>query len=79
MLPAVISTWFVLSLGIAFLGRNHRFGFWGYLFGSILLSPVIGLLLFFSGMPVKKRSDPSEFESIEERAKRGKREKISVD
>jgi hypothetical protein len=55
MLPAVIGTWIVLSLAIAFLGRNHRFGFWGYFFGSILLTPLMGLLLFFAGIPVKKR------------------------
>ncbi len=35
----------VLSLMIGFLGMNRKFGFWGYFFGSILLTPVIGLLL----------------------------------
>lgn len=56
MLPAVISIWFVLSIGIAYLGRNFRFGFWGYLFGSILLSPLMGLLLLCAGIPQKKRN-----------------------
>ena len=56
MLPALISTWFALSVAIAFLGRNFRFGFWGYLFGSILLSPAIGLLLLFAGIPLRKRN-----------------------
>jgi hypothetical protein len=56
MLPALIGSWFALSLAVAYFGRNHRFGFWGLLFGSILLSPVIGLLLFFAGIPLSKKS-----------------------
>lgn len=35
----------ILSLVIGILGRNRKFGFWGYFFGSILLTPIIGLLL----------------------------------
>ena len=27
------------------LGRNRKFGFWGYFFGSIVLTPLIGLIL----------------------------------
>lgn len=34
-----------LSFLVAVLGRNRKMGFWGYFFGSILLTPVIGLLL----------------------------------
>jgi len=33
------------SLLIAFLGRNRKFGFWGYFFGSLLLTPFVGLVL----------------------------------
>jgi len=32
-------------LFIALLGINRRFGFWGYLFASFLLTPVIGIIL----------------------------------
>jgi hypothetical protein len=39
------------SLIVAFLGRNHKFGFWGNFFASMLLSPLIGLLLVLSGTP----------------------------
>ena len=35
----------VLSLAIAFLGRNRKFGFWGYLFCSLFFTPIVGLLL----------------------------------
>jgi hypothetical protein len=30
---------------IGVMGRNRKMGFWGYFFGSLLLTPVIGLLL----------------------------------
>lgn len=30
---------------VGLLGINRKFGFWGYFFGSILLTPIIGLLL----------------------------------
>jgi hypothetical protein len=43
----------VTSLVIAFAGRNMRFGFWGYLFASLLLTPVIGLLLLMAAVPSK--------------------------
>jgi len=33
------------SLGVAFWGMNRRFGFWGYFFGSLLLTPLVGILL----------------------------------
>ncbi|KPA15496.1 membrane protein [Candidatus Magnetomorum sp. HK-1] len=34
-----------ICLLIGLLGANRKFGFWGYFFGSILLSPIIGLCL----------------------------------
>jgi uncharacterized membrane protein len=36
---------FAASLVIGLMGRNRKMGFWGYFFGSLLLTPVIGLLL----------------------------------
>jgi hypothetical protein len=56
MLPALIVTWFGLSIVIGCLGRNQRFGFWGLLFGSILLTPVMGVLLLCAGIPLNKKS-----------------------
>ena len=37
--------WVGLSFLVAFMGMNRKFGFWGYFFGSLLLTPVVGLLL----------------------------------
>ena len=51
-----ILTWILLSLLIALGGRNYRFGFWGYFFSSVLLTPVIGLLLLIAAVPVKQTS-----------------------
>ena len=36
-----------LSLLVGVLGRNRKLGFWGYFFGALALSPLIGLLLVF--------------------------------
>ncbi len=30
---------------VAYLGRDRKFGFWGYLLASLLLDPIIGFLL----------------------------------
>jgi len=39
------------SLIIALLGTHRRFGFWGYFFASLLLTPIIGLLLMLASTP----------------------------
>jgi hypothetical protein len=33
---------------IAIFGINKKFGFWGYFFGSMLLSPPIGIILLLA-------------------------------
>lgn len=40
-----------ILIGIA--GMRRKFGFWGYFFGSVLMTPVIGLLLVISSDPRK--------------------------
>ena len=53
MIPQIIVPWIVFSVIIGFLGRRLRFGFWGYFFVSILLTPVIGLLMLIAAVPTK--------------------------
>jgi uncharacterized membrane protein len=53
MIAILVSSWLVLSLLIAILGRRFRFGFWGYFFGSLLLTPVFGFLLYVAAIPAK--------------------------
>jgi hypothetical protein len=38
----------VFSLIIAILGTDRKFGFWGYFFCSLLLSPAIGLIILLA-------------------------------
>ena len=42
MVPFVYIT---LCLLLAYFGRRRRMGFWGMFFGSIVVTPVIGLLI----------------------------------
>jgi hypothetical protein len=39
--------WILISLLIGLMGINRRLGFWVYFLGSIVLSPIVGLLLVF--------------------------------
>lgn len=38
----------LLSLLVAFWGMNRKLGFWGYFFGSLLLTPLVGIILVFA-------------------------------
>ncbi|MFZ4535695.1 hypothetical protein [Propionivibrio sp.] len=42
---AILTSHVTLSLIVAYFGRKRRIGFWGLLFGSILLTPLIGLII----------------------------------
>jgi hypothetical protein len=43
-----------LSAVIAVLGRNRKFGAWGYFFASMLLTPAIGFLLMLASDPRRR-------------------------
>lgn len=47
----IIGGFVILATIIGFFGRKYRFGFWGYFFMSILLTPVVGLLALIAAMP----------------------------
>ena len=47
--------WIFASLLIAWMGAKFRFGFWGYLFASLLLSPVMGALLLAAAVPPRRQ------------------------
>jgi hypothetical protein len=51
----IISGWIGASILIALAGSKYRFGFWGYLFSSVLLSPIIGMLLLFAAIPPEQK------------------------
>jgi len=43
--PGIQILYFLSCLVIALAGWNRTMGFWGYLFASVLFSPLIGLML----------------------------------
>jgi hypothetical protein len=56
MIPAYI-LYFAACFVIALFGSNRKFGFWGYFFASLLLSPLVGVLLVIGS---DKRRSPRE-------------------
>ncbi len=55
MIHYLVIAWILCSLIIAVFGSRFRFGFWGYFFGSLLLTPIIGLLLLLAAIPRRPR------------------------
>lgn len=51
----IIAVWFLGSLIIALCGSRFRFGFWGYFFGSLMLSPIVGFLLLMAAIPPRPK------------------------
>jgi len=48
LLGSMLGIWILASLLIGVLGIHKRFGFWGFFFGSLVLSPIIGIIMLFS-------------------------------
>lgn len=47
------------SLFVALMGRHRKWGFWGYFWASLLMSPVLGLLFVLAGdKPQRKPKAP---------------------
>lgn len=49
----------LICLLIASLGRNRKFGFWGYFFASLLLTPFLGMILVIASSPVQPKDRES--------------------
>jgi hypothetical protein len=54
-MTVLLLIWIGLSALVGYLGRDRKFGFWGYFAISLLLSWVIGLLCVFAS---DRRADP---------------------
>jgi hypothetical protein len=52
--PTIQLIYFGLSIIIGVFGINRVMGFWGYMFCSIIFSPLIGLLVLLVSAPKKK-------------------------
>ena len=49
--PLLVSVYVLLCLVVGFAGRQRAFGFWGFFFFSMLVTPVIGTLALIGGSP----------------------------
>ena len=38
----------LLCAVVAYFGKNRKLGFWGYLFASMLFTPIIGVVLLLA-------------------------------
>jgi hypothetical protein len=45
----------ITSILLGLFGYNRKFGFWGYFFGSLLLTPLIGILLVLASDPLPQK------------------------
>jgi hypothetical protein len=52
MMPAI---YLLVSLFIGLLGINKKMGFWGYFFGSLLFTPLIGAILLCASDKKRKK------------------------
>ncbi len=54
--PLVLLALYLLSsLLVAKFGRDRKWGFWGYLWVSLLMSPLLGLLFVLAGDKPERR------------------------
>jgi hypothetical protein len=51
MTPEVALAYFALSVVAGVVGRNRRIGFWGFVFCSIIFTPVVSLLFLYFSTP----------------------------
>lgn len=54
LLSVFITSYILASFVVGFAGRNREFGFWGYFFFSLIVTPLIGLLTIIGGAPRSK-------------------------
>jgi hypothetical protein len=47
----LVLVYLALCLVAGIVGRNRRIGFWGFLFCSVLFTPVISLLFLYFATP----------------------------
>ena len=56
-IAAIVGSFVIFAIVIGFFGRKYRFGFWGYFFMSILLTPVVGILALIAAIPTDRKRD----------------------
>lgn len=67
---SILVIWIVGSLILGILGRHHKFGFWGLIFCSLMLSPLIGMLIYIAGCTgVRYRHDRQSLDGCDGRSR----------
>lgn len=51
----ILCVFLVFASLIGVLGRNCRFGFWGFFFASLMFTPLGGALLLIAALAGKKK------------------------
>ena len=51
MTPELVLAYLALCLVAGVAGRNRRIGFWGFLFCSVVFTPIISLLFLYFAAP----------------------------
>ncbi len=60
MSPQLLSVLYILScLLVAVFGLHRKWGFWGYFWASLLMSPLVGTLFVLASDPVRRRRPAS--------------------
>jgi len=61
MTPEVALAYLALSVLAGVVGRNRRIGFWGFVFCSLIFTPVVSLLFLYFSTPrkVAVRAEPT--------------------
>jgi hypothetical protein len=54
LLIELVVIYLLLCLIAGFLGRRRRIGFWGFVFVSILLTPLVSTLFIFLAAPARR-------------------------
>jgi hypothetical protein len=47
----LVLLYLALCLVAGIVGRNRRIGFWGFLFGSVIFTPIISLMFLYFATP----------------------------
>ncbi|MCG6939644.1 MAG: hypothetical protein LJE69_00130 [Thiohalocapsa sp.] len=51
----IIGIYISAAILVAYLGRRRKWGYWGYLWSSILFTPLLGLLFVLAADPAPKK------------------------
>jgi hypothetical protein len=49
-----------LAIFVAYLGQNRKWGFWGYLWSSLIFTPLLGLIFILASDPRPSCRDYTE-------------------